>query len=183
MVTLKIEVGGELYEIVLPQSDYLQRRFGTFHRDYGFDKLKRENWDNSQFFDYQSRQVFTIQVGSKKRNVQTKKPLSKAEEKQIFAEIADNHRFSSSEEIEQMAKAACKAAQQTEKKPFRMKFYLTVCAYFLDGEWRFVTRYKSSDIEQSFKHKLCQTVKTHYIYTDEKLGVEEVNESVFDKLM
>ena len=185
MELLKLCICGDVYEFEVVE-DYLQKTLGTFIKQTGWDKFNRENWDNSEFFDYQSKPVFTVFVDSIRRKVDVATPLTKEEEKNILDGIEEKYRDKSSAEIEEITKRFTKEHARHEKKQFRIKKYCTVSAYFLDGEWHWKTEYTEKDLHQSMKREKCKSYLTKYIYTGDELGVcgnmpsEDVFAALFD---
>ena len=57
MELLKLCICGDVYEFEVVE-DYLQKNLGTFLKQTGWDRFKRENWDNTGFFNYQSKTCF-----------------------------------------------------------------------------------------------------------------------------
>lgn len=170
MELLKILICDDVYELEVPE-DYLQKTFGTFISETGPYKFSRENWDNGEFFDYQSKPVFTVLVDSIRRKVNATAPLTKEEKKDILDDIEEKFRDKSSEEIEDIAKHFTKENARHEEKQFRIKQYCTITAFFLNGEWRWKTEYTEKDLRQSMKRENCKPYLTRYIYTGEKLGI------------
>lgn len=183
MELLKILICDDVYEIEVPEN-YLQKTFGTFIRQDGWDKMNRNNWDNSEFFDYQSKPVFTILVDSIRRKVNVSTPLTEEEKKDILDDIEEKYRDKSSEEIEEITDRFTKEHARHEEKKFRIKQYCPITAYFLDGEWRWKTEYTEKDLRQSMKRENCKPYLTRYIYTGEKLGIcgKMPGENVFEQL-
>lgn len=183
MDLLKILICDDVYEIEVPEN-YLQKTFGTFIRQDGWDKYRRENWDNSEFFDYQSKPVFTILVDSIRRKVNVATPLTEEEKKDILDDIEEKYRDKSSEEIEEITKRFTKENARHEEKKFRIKQYCTITAYFLDGVWNWKTTYTEKDLRQSMKREHCKPYLTKYIYTGDKLGIcgKMPGENVFEQL-
>lgn len=182
MELLKILILDYVYEIELPE-DYLQKTLGTFRQD-GWDKYRRENWDNSEFFNYQSKPVFTILVDSIRRKVNVSTPLTEEEKRSVLDSVEEKFYDKSNEEIEEIADRLKKENTRHEQKQFRIKQYCTVKAYFLNGEWRWKTEYKEKDLKQSMKRENCKPYLTRYIYTGDKLGIcgKMPGEDVFEKL-
>lgn len=170
MELLKILICDDVYEFEVTE-DYLQKTLGTFIKDTGWDKMNRSNWDNGEFFDYQSKPVFTILVDSIRRKVNIATPLTEEEKQSVINDIEEKYNDKSSEEIEDIAKRATKENARHEEKRFRIKLYCDVKAYFLNGEWRWKTVYEEKDLHQSMKRENCKPYLTRYIYTGEKLGI------------
>ena len=170
MELLKILICDDVYELEVVE-DYLQKTLGTFISETGPHKFRRENWDNGEFFNYESRPVFTILVDSIRRKVNVATPLTEEEKKTILDDIEEKYFDKSSEEIEDIAKHFTKENTRHEEKRFRIKQYCTVKAYFLNGEWRWKTEYTEKDLRQSMKRENCKPYLTRYIYTGEKLGI------------
>ena len=170
MELLKILIVDDVYELEVPE-DYLQKTFGTFISETGPFKLSRENWDNGEFFDYQSKPVFTILVDSIRRKVNITAPLTEEEKQNVLNSVEEKYFDKSSEEIEDIAKHFTKENARHEEKKFRIKQYCTITAYFLNGEWRWKTEYTEKDLRQSMKRENCKPYLTRYIYTGEKLGI------------
>lgn len=185
MDLLKILICDDVYEIEVPEN-YLQKTFGTFFNETGCNKLRRDNWDNSEFFDYQSKPVFTLLVDTIRRKVNVTMPLTEKEKKDILDDIEEKYYDKSSEEIEEITKRFTKENTRREQKQFRIKQYCTVTAYFLDGEWHWKTTYNENDLHQSMKRENCKPYLTKYIYTGDELGVcgnmpsEDVFAALFD---
>lgn len=184
MSVLKVNVAGTVYEIDV-QKDLLQKMFGTFHNERTPFKMERSNWDNSDFFDYQSKNVFSILVKSKKKTFQQRIPITEQEKRSVWSEIQESNRFKSSAEIDALTESALESMErETEEKSFRMKYYCTITAYFLNGEWHFNTEYRESDIRRSMKREVTKDILTSYRYTGDELGVfdDTPGEDIFAKL-
>lgn len=183
MELLKIRIVDDVYEFEVVEN-YLQKTLGTFVNQTGWDKYRRENWDNSGFFDYQSKPVFTILVDSIRRKVNVSTPLTEEEKKTILNDIEERYYDKSSEEIEEITDRFTKEHARHEEKKFRIKQYCTITAYFLDGEWRWKTEYAEKDLRQSMKRENCKPYLTRYIYTGEKLGIcgKMPGKDVFEQL-
>lgn len=183
MELLKILILDDVYEIEIPEN-YLQKTLGTFIRQDGWDKYRRENWDNSEFFNYQSKPVFTVLVDSIRRKVNVATPLTEEEKQNVLNSVEERYFDKSSEEIEEITDRLTKENTRHEQKQFRIKQYCTVTAYFLDGEWRWKTEYTEKDLRQSMKREHCKPYLTKYIYTGDKLGIcgKMPGEDVFEKL-
>lgn len=185
MDLLKILICDDVYEIEVPEN-YLQKTLGTFVKKDGWDKMNRSNWDNGEFFDYQSKPVFTVFVDSIRRKVNVATPLTKEEEKNILDGMEKKYYYKSSEEIEETTRHFLKENARREEKQFRIKQYCTVTAYFLNGIWNWKTTYNERDLRQSMKREHCKPYLTRYIYTGEKLGIcgkmpgEDVFAALFD---
>ena len=183
MELLKILICDDVYEFEVTE-DYLQKTLGTFIKDTGWDKMNRSNWDNGEFFDYQSKPVFTILVDSIRRKVNVSAPLTEKEKRSVLDDIEEKYADKSNEEIEEIAKKSAKENVRHEEKKFRIKQYCTITAYFLNGEWQWKTEYTEKDLRQSMKREICKPYLTRYIYTGDKLGIcgEIPGENVFEKL-
>lgn len=183
MDLLKILICDNVYEVEVPE-DYLQKTFGTFIRQSGFNKMNRSNWYNGEFFNYQSKPVFNILVDSIRRKVDVATPLSEEEKNNVLNDIEEKYYDKSSAEIEEITKRFTKEHARREEKQFRIKQYCTITAYFLDGEWRWKTEYTEKDLRQSMKREHCKPYLTKYIYTGDKLGIcgKIPGEDVFEKL-
>lgn len=183
MELLKVLICDEVYELEVTEN-YLQKTLGTFIKRDGWNKLDRSNWDNGEFFDYQSKPVFTILVDSIRRKVSVSTPLTEEEKRSVLDSVEEKFYDKSNEEIEDIAKRTTKENARHEQKQFRIKQYCTVTAYFLNGEWRWKTEYKEKDLKQSMKRENCKPYLTRYIYTGEKLGIcgKMPGEDVFEKL-
>ena len=183
MELLKILICDYVYEIEVPEN-YLQKTFGTFIRQDGWDKMNRENWDNGEFFDYQSKPVFTVLVDSIRRKVNIATPLTEEEKQKVLNSVEEKYRDKSSEEIEEITDRLTKEKARHEEKKFRIKQYCTITAYFLNGEWQWKTEYTEKDLRQSMKRENCKPYLTRYIYTGEKLGIcgKMPGENVFEQL-
>lgn len=187
MELLKLCICGDVYEFEVVE-DYLQRTLGTFIKQTGWDKLNRENWDNSGFFDYQSKPVFTVFVDSIRRKVQVALPFTNEEKRNAKAIIDDTYicQGKTCAELEELTKRYLKENARREEKQFRIKQYCTVTAYFLDGEWHWKTTYDERDLHQSMKRENCKPYLTKYIYTGDELGLcgsvpsEDVFAALFD---
>lgn len=184
MSILRIKVEGNVYEIDVKEN-YLQERFGTFFNERTPFKMVRSNWDNSEFFDYQSKNVFSILVQSKKRTIQQRTPITEQEKRSVWSKIQENNRFKSSAEIDALTESTLESMErETEEKSFRMRYYCTITAFFLNGEWHFKTEYSENDIRRSLKREITMNVLTSYPYTGEELGVFDnvPDEDIFAKL-
>lgn len=170
MELLKILICDDVYELEVTE-DYLQKTLGTFIKKDGWDKMNRSNWDNGEFFNYQSKPVFTILVDSIRRKVNVSTPLTEEEKQSVLDDIEEKYADKSNEEIEEIAKKSAKENARHEEKKFRIKQYCTITAYFLNGEWRWKTEYTEKDLRQSMKRENCKAYLTRYIYTGEKLGI------------
>lgn len=170
MELLKILICDDVYELEVTEN-YLQKTLGTFIKKDGWDKMNRSNWDNGEFFDYQSKPVFTILVDSIRRKVNVATPLTEEEKKNILDDIEEKYRDKSSEEIEEITNRFTEENARHEEKKFRIKLYCTIKAYFLNGEWRWKTEYTEKDLRQSMKRENCKPYLTKYIYTGEQLGI------------
>lgn len=185
MELLKLCICGDVYEFEVAD-DFLQKTLGTFIKQTGWDKFKRENWDNTGFFDYQSKPVFTVFVDSIRRKVQVAVPFSDEEKRSIRNAIEEKHYGKTGAEIEEITKHFLKENANREEKQFRIKQYCTVTAYFLDGEWHWKTTYDERDLHQSMKRETCKPYLTKYIYTGDELGIcgnmpsEDVFAALFD---
>ena len=183
MELLKILICDNVYEIEIPEH-YLQKTFGTFIRQDGWNKLDRSNWDNGEFFDYQSKPVFTILVDSIRRKVNIATPLTEEEKQNVLNSVEERYRDKSSEEIEEITDRFTKEHARYEQKQLRIKQYCTITAYFLDGIWNWKTTYNEQNLRQSMKREHCKPYLTKYIYTGEKLGIcgKMPGEDVFKQL-
>lgn len=184
MELLKLCICGDVYEFEVAD-DFLQKTLGTFVNSTGWNKFRRENWDNSGFFNYQSKPVFTVLVDSIRRKVDVATPLTEKEKKHIMDDIEEKYFDKSSEEIEEITRHFLKENSRHEKKQFRIKRYCTITSYFLDGEWHWKTTYNENDLHQSMKREICKPYLTRYIYTGEdKLGIcgKMPGENVFEQL-
>ena len=170
MELLKILICDDVYEFEVTEN-YLQKTLGTFIKKDGWNKMNRSNWDNGEFFDYQSKPVFTILVDSIRRKVNVATPLTEEEKKNILDDIEEKYRDKSSEEIEEITNRFTKENARHEEKRFRIKQYCTITAYFLNGEWRWKTEYTEKDLRQSMKREICKPYLTRYIYTGDQLGI------------
>lgn len=185
MELLKLCICGDVYEFEVAD-DFLQKTLGTFIKQTGWNKFNRENWDNSGFFDYQSKPVFTVLVDSIRRKVNVATPLTKEEEKNILDGMEEKYYYKSSEEIEEITRHFLKENARREEKQFRIRQYCTVTAYFLHGVWNWKTTYNERDLRQSMKRENCKPYLTKYIYTGDELGVcgkipgEDVFAALFD---
>ena len=150
MELLKILICDDVYELEVTEN-YLQKTFGTFIRQDGWDKMNRENWDNGEFFDYQSKPVFTVLVDSIRRKVDVSTPLTEEEKQNVLNSVDEKYRDKSSEEIEEITDRLTKDNARHEEKKFRIKQYCTITAYFLNGEWHWKTVYTDKDLRQSMK--------------------------------
>lgn len=182
MCILKIRVFDMVCEIDVPEN-YLQSRFGTFHNEHTPFKMERSNWDNSQFFNYQSKPVFKICIDRFRRNINQKiKPDEKDIQRLVLLYEKDNPMKSQSE-IAEMVKRDVDKSSATEEKRVYVNEYVTVTAFFLKGEWRFRTEYEKGDIERTPKKQPnVYPVLTGYKYTDDELGLFDSNENIFDQL-
>lgn len=183
MELLKLCICGDVYEFEVVE-DYLQKTLGTFVKSTGWDKFKRENWDNAGFFNHQSKPVFTVFVDSIRRKVQVALPFSDEEKRAIRNAVEEKHYGKTGEELEDITKKYLKENARREEKQFRIKQYCTVTAYFLDGEWHWKTTYDERDLHQSMKRENCKPYLTKYIYTGDELGIcgSMPSADVFDKL-
>lgn len=183
MELLKILICDDVYELEVPE-DYLQKTFGTFISETGPFKLSRENWDNGEFFDYQSKPVFTILVDSIRRKVNVSTPLTEKEKHNVLNDVEERYNDKTSEEIELITQHLIKENSRHEEKQFRIKQYCTVSAFFLDGEWHWKTTYTEKDLKQSMKREHCKPYLTRYIYTGDQLGIcgKMPGEDVFEQL-
>ena len=182
MEMLRIEICGICYEFEVVE-DFLQKTLGTFIKDTGWDKYKKENWDNSGFFNYQSKSCFTVMVDTIRRKISVPQPFSVQEKRLVHNTVEKENPLKSADEIESIVKKILKESTRYEEKQFRIKQYCTVSAYFLDGEWHWKTSYNEKDIHQSVKRESCRTPMTSYVYTGEELGLFKMPDaSVFDKL-
>lgn len=183
MELLKLCICGDVYEFEVVE-DYLQKTLGTFVKQTGWDKFNRENWDNTGFFDYQSKPVFTVFVDSIRRKVQVALPFSGEEKRNISNAVEEKYHGKTGEEIEEITKRFLKENARREEKQFRIKQYCTVTAYFLDGEWHWKTTYDESDLHKSMKRETCKPYMTKYIYTGDELGIcgDMPSEDVFAEL-
>jgi hypothetical protein len=186
MELLKLCICGDVYEFEVVEN-YLQRTLGTFINNHGWDKLKRENWDNAGFFNYQSKPVFTVWVESFRRKVNVTIAPTKEEIADAEKLMEDTYGAQKTgEEIELLTKRYLKDNAKKEEKQFRIKHYCTVSAYFLDGEWHWKTKYDERDIHQSMKNETCKPYLTRYVYTGDELGLcgkmpsEDVFAALFD---
>lgn len=170
MELLKILILDDVYEFEVADC-FLQKALGTFIKQTGCDKLNRNNWDNGEFFDYQSKSVFTVLVDSIRRKVDVSIMPTEEEKKDILDDIEEKYRDKSNEEIEEITRHFLKENSRHEKKQFRVKQYCTVSAFFLDGEWHWKTTYTENDLHQSMKKEHCKSYLTRYVYTGEKLGI------------
>ena len=183
MELLKILICDDVYELEVTEN-CLQKTFGTFIRQDGWDKMNRSNWDNGEFFDYQSKPVFTVLVDSIRRKVDVATPLTEEEKQNVLNSVEEKYYDKSSEEIEEITDRFTKEHARHEQKQFRIKQYCTITAYFLNGEWQWKTEYTEKDLRQSMKRENCKPYLTRYIYTGEKLGIcgKMPGEDVFEKL-
>ena len=185
MELLKVLIVDDVYEIEVPE-DYLQKTFGTFIRQSGFNKMNRNNWDNSEFFNYQSKPVFNILVDSIRRKVDVSIMPTEEEKRSVVNDVEEKYYYKSGEEIEEITRHFLKENSRCEEKQFRIKQYCTITAYFLNGEWRWKTEYTEKDLRQSMKREHCKPYMTKYIYTGDKLGIcgkipsEDVFAALFD---
>ena len=171
MELLKILICDDVYEFEVADC-FLQKALGTFINQTGCNKFSRENWDNGEFFDYQSKPVFTVMVDSIRRKVNVATPLSEEEKNNIRNSIEEKYRDKSSEEIEEITRHFLKENSRNEEKKFRIKQYCTITAYFLNGVWNWKTIYSERDLRPSMKRENnCKSYLTRYIYTGEKLGI------------
>ena len=183
MELLKILILNDVYEIEIPEN-YLQKTLGTFIKKDGWNKLDRSNWDNGEFFDYQSKPVFTLFVDSIRRKVNVATALTEEEKQNVLNSVEERYFDKSSEEIEEITKRFTEENTRHEQKQFRIKQYCTVTAYFLNGEWHWKTEYTEKDLRQSMKREHCKPYLTKYVYTGDKLGIcgKMPGEDVFEKL-
>ena len=183
MELLKILICEDVYEIEVPEN-CVQKTFGTFRSQGGWSKLDSPNGDNGEFFDYQSKPVFTILVDSIRRKVNIATPLTEEEKQNVLNSVEEKYRDKSSEEIEEITDRLTKENARHEEKKFRIKQYCTITAYFLDGIWNWKTTYNERDLRQSMKREHCKPYLTKYIYTGEKLGIcgKMPGENVFEQL-
>lgn len=185
MELLKLCICGDVYEFEVVE-DYLQKTLGTFIKQTGWDRFKRENWDNTGFFNYQSKPVFTVFIDSIRRKVQVAMPFSDEEKRNVRNAIEEKYYGKTGEELEDMTKKYLKENARREEKQFSIKQYCTVTAYFLDGEWHWKTTYDEKDLHQSMKRENCKPYLTKYIYTGDELGIcgnmpsEDVFAALFD---
>lgn len=170
MELLKLCICGDVYEFEVVE-DYLQKTLGTFIKKDGWDKMNRSNWDNSEFFNYQSKLVFTVMINSIRRKVNVTTPLTEEEKRSVINSVEEKYYDKSNDEIEDIAKRATKENAHHEEKQFRIKQYCTVKAYFLNGEWNWKTIYNEKDLHQSMKKEHCKPYLTRYTYTGDKLGI------------
>jgi len=177
---LRIKVIDTIYEIDV-DGLFLQKMFGTFHKERTPFKMERSNWDNSEFFDHQSKEVFTISVGSQKKTVKTPVPVSDEEKNEMWNRIQKENPMRSSEEIDSLVKTEL-ANGKKSRKQFTLNKYVTVTAYFADGEWHWNTEYTESDIHASYKRENTRETVSYTSNGDEKLGIieNEICESDFD---
>lgn len=183
MELLKLCICGDVYEFEVTEN-YLQKTLGTFIKQTGWDKFNRENWDNTGFFNYQSKPVFTVFVDSIRRKVQVAVPFSDEEKRGIRKSIEEKHYGKTGAEIDAITKSFLKENANREEKQFRIKQYCTVTAYFLDGEWHWKTTYDESDLHKSVKRENCKPYLTKYLYTGDELGIcgNMPSEDVFAEL-
>ena len=187
MELLKLCICGDVYEFEVVE-DYLQRTLGTFIKQTGWDKYNRENWDNSGFFDYQSKPCFTVLIDSIRRKVNVAISPTEDERRQAMRVIESEYApyGKTCAEIEHLTNKYLKENSRREEKQFRIKQYCTVRAYFLDGEWHWKTTYDERDLHQSMKNENCKPYLTKYIYTGDELGLcgnipsEDVFAALFD---
>lgn len=170
MELLKIRIVDDVYELEVVEN-YLQKTLGTFINQTGWNKLNRENWDNSGFFDYQSKPVFTVLVDSIRRKVNVATPLTEEEKQDVLNSVEEKYSDKSSEEIEEITRHFLKENSRCEEKKFRIKQYCTITAYFLKGEWHWKTEYTEKDLRQSMKKEHCKSYLTRYVYTGDQLGI------------
>lgn len=185
MSVLKIKIGQIVYEIDVP-GNYLQSRFGTFKNENGPFKMSRSNWDNSQFFNFQSKECFSILVDVERGNYTTEKKISDRDKKAILEKVEKENVFFSAHECEELAKRIVSSMpHDTEKHRFVLRKYLKVTAFFLDGEWKFRTEYKINEVYSSMKQEKTLRVIDYYGYTEkEKLGIFECpDKNIFEALL
>lgn len=183
MELLKLCICGDVYEFEVVE-DYLQKALGTFIKQTGCDKLNRNNWDNSEFFNYQSKPCFTVCVDSIRRKVDVSIMPTEEEKRSVINSIEEKYYDKSNYEIEEITRHFLKKNSRHKEKQFRIKQYCTVKAYFLDGAWRWKTEYTEKDLRQSMKRENCKPYLTRYIYTGEKLGIcgKMPGDDIFEKL-
>lgn len=170
MELLKILICDDVYEFEVVES-YLQKKLGTFINPTGWDKLNRRNWDNSGFFNYESKSMFTVFIDSIRRKVNVSIIPTEEEKRSILNDVEERYREKSNDEIEDIAKRFLKDNSRHEEKRFRINQYCTITAYFLNGVWNWKTTYTEKDLWQSMKRENCKPYLTRYVYTGEKLGI------------
>lgn len=186
MSILKVKIAGYVYELDVDKN-YLQKMYGTFKNEHTPFKMERFNWDNSEFFDYQSKTCFPVLVNAKTKTIQMKRNVSAADKNELWNAIYKDNPMKSSNEIDGLVKQALQEREtetdEKQEKRFKMKYYCDITCYFLNGEWNFKTEYSESDIRKTYKTENSKDVLTSYEYTGDELGLFDCpNEDIFASL-
>lgn len=152
---------------------YLQRVFGTFHKDSGPDyiRLKRENWDNSQFMEYQGKEAFLLPFES--YDVRFHKRIIPGE-KELFSRVNEfqkKYPHLTGEQLDQYGKFVKNKMTKSIPTKCKMRVYLPVRAIFIGGEWKFIVKYEERDLTRSMSIKQSHHCMAWEEYRGEELGV------------
>lgn len=152
---------------------YLQRVFGTFHKDSGPDyiRLNRANWDNSQFMEYQGKEAFLLPFES--YDIRFHKRIIPGE-KELFSrmyEFQKKYPHLTGEQVDQYGKIVKDKMTKTIPQKCKMRIYLPVRAIFMGGEWKFITKYDERDLIRSMSMKPSYHCMAWEEYHGEELGV------------
>lgn len=152
---------------------YLQRVFGTFRKDSGPDciRLKRENWDNSQFMEYQGKEVFLLPFES--YDVRFHRRVIPGE-KELFSRVSEfqkKYPHLTGEQLDEYGKIVKDKMTKSIPSKCKMRVYLPVRAIFMGGEWKFITKYEERDLERSMSLKSSHHCMAWEEYHGEELGV------------
>lgn len=139
MERIRVKLGNHVTEFEV-QDLYLQKRFGTFVKDHGWDKYFERNWDNSQFFEYESRECFlipyeTYDVRFNKRIIPNQREITE----ELTARY--NTEGLTGEEIDYLEKKIKDEKTELEPSKMKMRYYLPITAFFEKGRWHFNSNY------------------------------------------
>lgn len=152
---------------------YLQRMFGGFHKNSGpdFIRLNRANWDNSQFMDYQGKDVFLIPFES--YDIRFHKRIIPGE-KEIFAKVNEFSKMYphlTGEQLDQYGEMTKDKMTKKIPQKCKMRVYLPIRAIFLSGEWKFVMEYQERHLIRSLSMKPSHHCMAWEEYKGEELGI------------
>jgi hypothetical protein len=147
--------------------------FGGFIKNSGpdFIRLNRANWDNSQFMDYQGKDVFLLPFES--YDVRFHKRIIPGE-KELFArinEFSQKYPHLTGEQLDEYGKNVKNKMTKTVPQKCKMRVYLPVRAFFLGGEWNFVTQYHEGHLIRSMSMKPSHHCMSWEEYRGEELGI------------
>lgn len=185
MEVVRIRVGSLCVEFKC-HKNYLQSRFGTFlpGTKGPMQLINKDNWDNLEFFDYQSKEVFKILIEDERIKLKEAVPLTNEELKEKQLEFEKKYKRATGAQIEDfVAKTKKEGSGEYNLRRMRLSNYLMVTCHF-DGtkrEWVWNVSYDEKHVKRTACRNTYYPVMNPQRYISQNLGIiGEVEEEESD---